>query len=57
MEIYTATNDPPTLNIESKKQIGKHIQFGFIYLDFKSRQRQAICCVEITQQWVREYMK
>lgn len=37
MEVFTAINDPQKLNTESKKQVGKHIQCGFIYLAFKEQ--------------------
>lgn len=58
MEIYTAMNETDKLNIERKKQrAGKHIQYGFIYLDFKSRQRQTICCLEIMQWQLKTSMK
>lgn len=48
MKIYTAMNDTHKLNIELKKErAGKHIQYGFIYLGFQSRQRQTTYCLEI----------
>lgn len=55
MKIYTAMNDIYKLNIEPKKQIAEEcIQYGFIYLDFESRQRQTICCLEIMPCWLKK---
>lgn len=43
MEIYTAMNDPHTLNIEPKKQIGKHNNMvSFVWTSKASKDKQYV---------------